>query len=72
MLQSPWLFFLVTKTAFLPSDSVKLKRLRTAPGFPFLCIMDVAHQFLIMAIEHNNAELLDELLAQHRPRQFDA
>ncbi|KAJ3371369.1 hypothetical protein GGF31_003292 [Allomyces arbusculus] len=49
--------------AFLSSDYVKLKRLRMAPGFPFLCNMNVAHQLLVMAIEHKNASLLDELYA---------
>ncbi|KAJ3358470.1 hypothetical protein GGF32_000373 [Allomyces javanicus] len=65
---SPWAAFMLTKSAFLFADYAALKVLRTEVGFPFACNMDVAYQFLVMAIERNDADLLDELLLQHHPQ----
>ncbi|KAJ3358266.1 hypothetical protein GGF32_000567 [Allomyces javanicus] len=51
------------------TDFAVLTAYRTAPGFPFKGNDHIAYQFLAMAIERDDADLLDELLAQHQPNQ---
>ncbi|KAJ3371364.1 hypothetical protein GGF31_003287 [Allomyces arbusculus] len=51
------------------TDFATLTTYRTALGFPFKCNDHIAYQFLAMAIEREEADLLDELLAQHEPHQ---